>query len=142
MIGCIGMIRFDEYIEFDIMNSDDCKGVVDEYEKRPHSETRTSRITHRVFIIHHLGAKCVLCSDNRVHHLEIDHIYNDGYADLKGVKLYKKLVIEINQGLDITQKFQVLCAGCNRKKHVENNHRKKSDHPLIEKIDKNTSVLP
>ena len=142
MIRCIGMIRFHEDIEFDIMDSDDCEGVVDEYEKRPHSETRTSRITHHDYIINYLGAKCVWCDENKIHHLEIDHIYNDGYADLQGAKLYKKLIIEINQRLDIKHKFQILCAGCNRRKHVENNRRKKLGHPLIENIDKNTLVLP
>ena len=134
------MIRLDEGIGFDIMDSDDYKGVFDECGKRPHSESRTSRITHHDFIINYLGAKCVWCGENRLHHLQIDHIYNDGYADLEGIDLYKKLVNEINQGFDIKHKFQVLCAGCNMKKHIENQYRKKFDQSLIEKIDENTYV--
>ena len=93
------MIRLGEDIGFDIMDSDDYKGVFDECGKRPHSESRTSRITHHDFIINYLGAKCVWCGDNRLHHLQIDHIYPKS----KG-------------GSDIEGNLQILCAKCNLQK--------------------------
>ena len=126
---------------FDEMNSDDCEGVIDEYGKHGPKELGAIVDDFRVGIIRLLGGRCSACDETRSHHLELDHVRNNGNDDkrfFKPGKIFEFYFKRIEQNIDIGNDFQVLCGACNRKKYKENQWLKKQGKSLVEKIDKNT----
>lgn len=58
---------------------------------------------------------CNICGETNINVLALDHIYNNGKKDLKGISLYRKAI-----NIKDKNQYQVLCYNCNWKKHLIN----------------------
>ena len=65
-------------------------------------------------ILDFLGRRCVCCGETDEMYLEVDHIFNDGYKDPKGVSNKYNLV------RSNPERFQTLCSNCNQAKAKNN----------------------
>ena len=88
-----------------------------------------------------LGGKCVICKEDDPEMLQIDHIYDDGYADRRrfGKRWYGEGPEPVSLGNiycyylahpdEAKQKLQVLCANHNWKKNSRN-----TSHQLLKRF--------
>lgn len=78
----------------------------------------------RARVVKHLGDKCKRCgfSDSRA--LQIDHVNNDGWKELRAGRFYLgSYSFYLKVMADKKGRYQLLCANCNWIKHRENTFR-------------------
>lgn len=71
-------------------------------------------VKNKTLVFNFYGNKCTCCGESELSVLQIDHIKNDGYKDLKygrrlgGTHLYNEIVKR-----NFPSTYQILCANCN-----------------------------
>lgn len=86
-------------------------------EKSTYNRERNKRLRNAV--LQALGAKCSNCGYDDIRALQIDHINGGGCKEKRNItSTYWKYVLQ--EIIDGTTKYQVLCANCNWIKRHEN----------------------
>jgi hypothetical protein len=105
--------------------------------------TRMTELKNKVFDI--LGRKCVKCGFDDWRALQVDHIFNDGWADISptskkrrtGLNIYYQIVRSPEEAKKI---YQILCANCNHIKEME--RRRFMDRDQIVRMNQSIWVSP
>lgn len=87
---------------------------------------RDKRIEWKIKVYEYFGTKCVNCGIDDMDVLNLDHINDDGYKEKDGKgrrqsESYKLLLTKITNGVNLKEKYQILCSNCNLKKQVYRN---------------------
>lgn len=86
------------------------------------SKTKAIRTKNHKELIDMMGGKCIKCGFDDLRVLEIDHINGGGNVERRNIKSPSKYYEVIKQSiLKGENKYQLLCANCNKIKRYENN---------------------
>lgn len=108
------MITKEEKREYDLIYCKKNKDIIK-------IKKQIKRIKTRNKLFEHYGYSCKWCGENDKNALQIDHIHNDGYIERKIMnytssdKLYRYIIKN-----NYPDKYQVLCASCNKTKMLNN----------------------
>lgn len=120
---------------------DDFEGIIDDLDN-PYDQTYPVLVqippqieTNRTLDI--LGGKCFSCGIDNPMILKIDPLNRNS----KPKNLNRLIEKMFQQGLDPSEKFQILCHNCNVLKTKINKERRKLGLPILSKISPNQGIL-
>lgn len=86
------------------------------------AEMRAYRANNKQIVFNHYGNFCACCGENNFLFLSVDHVNNDGHADIwpsgarkTGEGLYLKII-----SMNFPKDYQILCMNCNWGKRINN----------------------
>lgn len=88
---------------------------------------RQNRKRNKEFIVNYFGGKCIVCNENNICCLSLDHLDGDGNLDKKSINgekqisaaWYAKLYLLIKAGKELPRRLQLLCFNCHAKKDLQ-----------------------
>jgi hypothetical protein len=80
-----------------------------------------------------LGNKCVMCGDEKIATLQIDHVNGDGFKDKNAYATgasYLKNLLALSL-TELKSRYQLLCPTCNWAKRIRNNENRNKNSGKI-----------